>query len=699
MPAHSKHNFQFFDDGSALARADTLFEWCVQNGSDVARSSVKGSLAAHSGAWRQVTSDPEILKVVTSGYAPPFEEVPSAFQAKNNTTATAHAKFVIGAIAEMLFNGFAKLTKTKPLVVNPFTVSIQSNGKKRLIADLRHLNLNLKPPKFKLDNIHSALPSLRQGSYLFSFDFHKAFYHVDIDPKFQKFFGFSFSYKGQVYYGYHTIAPFGLSTLPWLFTKLMKPWIKKWREAGLHIYLYLDDGLGICRSLEEARFFAALVRGDLQNAGVLEQTLKCHWDPVKALEWLGLLIDLLSRILAIPVAKRQKAFECLLALCAKEKLTARELLKFAGLVNSMSVVIGAKAYIKTKPLFQEVCKFAQGKRGWDVKRRPSPEARACLQYWVKEMKSLSFETPIDQDKSAVILFSDASATGGAVFLHGERYQPKQLQRELQEIEERGPLAWSNKPEDMFLCTWSKQEMLQSSTWRELKTIESGLKAFGDRLNDRAVVWFTDNTGCVSISRKGSMKQALNPMADEINKHCTDRNIDLELKWLRRNKNTIADKLSRFTDLDDWGIHPSLLNRLQNAWWQCTVDRFASDRNKKLPRFNSKYTCEGSEGTDAFTVDWSGETNWLVPPPQLVPRALEHLRNCHARGILVTPFWPSAKFWPFLFTWQGPAFPVVKWMEIRRGAQYIIAGNQPGSIFTPETFKGSLLVVALDASSH
>ncbi len=160
MPAHSKQNFQFFDDGSALATVDSLFEWCVQNGSDVARSSVKGSLAAHSSAWRQVTSDPEILKVVTSGYAPPFEGVPQAFEAENNTTAKVHAKFVISAVAEMLFNGFAKLTRTKPLVVNPFTVSIQSNGEKRLIADLRHLNQFLKPPKFKLDNIQPTLPSL-----------------------------------------------------------------------------------------------------------------------------------------------------------------------------------------------------------------------------------------------------------------------------------------------------------------------------------------------------------------------------------------------------------------------------------------------------------------------------------------------------------------------------------------------------------
>ncbi len=162
-----------------------------------------------------------------------------------------------------------------------------------------------------------------------------------------------------------------------------------------------------------------------------------------------------------------------MALCAKEKLTARKLLRFAGLVNYMSVVIGMKDYIWTKPLFREVHGSVHGKHGWDVKRKISSEARNCLKYWVKELETLSFEMSMNKDKSALILFSDALATGGAVFLHEEKSKPQQLQNELELIEERGPLAWSNRPRDMFLCTWTEQEMQQSSTWREPKIIESG----------------------------------------------------------------------------------------------------------------------------------------------------------------------------------------------------------------------------------
>ncbi len=98
-----------------------------------------------------------------------------------------------------------------------------------------------------------------------------------------QYFGFSFEYKGQVYYGYHTIASFGLSTLPHAFTKLMKPWVKKWRDARLHLFLYLDDGLGACKSRAEACFFYDMVRRDLVEAAIVTQLVKCNWDPVTEL--------------------------------------------------------------------------------------------------------------------------------------------------------------------------------------------------------------------------------------------------------------------------------------------------------------------------------------------------------------------------------------------------------------------------------
>ncbi len=207
---------------------------------------------------------------------------------------------------ELLHNGFAKHSRTPPRVVNPFTVSVQSNGNKRLIVDLRHLNEHINMQRFKLEDLNMALPALRQAKYMFSFDFKKAYFHINLDPEVQTYFSFSFMYKGQVYYGHYTVAPFGLNTLPQVFTKLMKPLVKCWRDTGLHIFLFLDDGLGACASEEEASYFSLMVRHDLRSAGIMEQTSKCNWGPCKALIWLGILIDLVRGLLVIPPEKREK---------------------------------------------------------------------------------------------------------------------------------------------------------------------------------------------------------------------------------------------------------------------------------------------------------------------------------------------------------------------------------------------------------
>ena len=42
-----------------------------------------------------------------------------------------------------------------PDIVNPLSVSVQPNGKKRLILYLRHINLHVYKQKFKCENLHT----------------------------------------------------------------------------------------------------------------------------------------------------------------------------------------------------------------------------------------------------------------------------------------------------------------------------------------------------------------------------------------------------------------------------------------------------------------------------------------------------------------------------------------------------------------
>ncbi len=197
--------------------------------------------------------------------------------------------------------------------------------------------------------------------------------------------------------------------------------------------------------------------------------------------------------------------------------------------------------------------------------------------------------------------------------------------------------------------------------------------------------------------KRSMKENLNPLAISIRKICEENNTQLQVKWVRRDLNKIADKLSRSVDLDDWGIKQEVCTQLQAEWdCHCTGVRFASSENRKLLRYNSRFANSDSEGINAFAQSWTAETNWTVPPPHLILQVIKHIQKEHARGILIIPNWCSSRYWPFIFASAGRLQCIQRQKLFRNGAESLVQGKQPHSIFTPENFKSSFLALLYDA---
>ena len=103
--------------------------------------------------------------------------------------------------------------------------------------------------------------------------------------------------------------------------------------------------------------------------------------------------------------------------------------------------------------------------------------------------------------------------------------------------------------------------------------------------------------------------------------CMSNEIDIQdSMWIPRIENQRADFLSRIIDIDDWGTTVDFFQLLDSLWGPHTVDRFANMNNTKLLRLNSLYWNPGSIAVDAFTSDWSGENNWLVPSVSMVSRS-------------------------------------------------------------------------------
>lgn len=148
-------------------------------------------------------------------------------------------------------------------MVNPLTMSENAKGKERLILDLRHVNQYVVLYKFKLEGIKEALDFVQKDGFMFKFDLSSGYHHIDLHPPMFKYFGFSWSGKFYVF----TSLPFGLSSAPFIFTKILRYLVRFWREMGIYIVLYLDDGFCFADNYSDCLQASNFVKDTLVKAG------------------------------------------------------------------------------------------------------------------------------------------------------------------------------------------------------------------------------------------------------------------------------------------------------------------------------------------------------------------------------------------------------------------------------------------------
>ena len=174
---------------------------------------VKGNLRRNFEFWKHIGTPSFILNVIERGYLLPFVSFPEPAVFKNNRSSLSHAEFVEEAIQDLVESGRVVETNVPPRVVNPFSVSVQANGKKRLILDLRYVNKFLRKVHVKYEDWKTAMSYFSRGAYMFSFDLKSGYHHVEIFEGHQTYLGFSWKHSSsnQVKFYVFTVLPFGLS--------------------------------------------------------------------------------------------------------------------------------------------------------------------------------------------------------------------------------------------------------------------------------------------------------------------------------------------------------------------------------------------------------------------------------------------------------------------------------------------------------
>ena len=67
---------------------------------------------------------------------------------------------------------------------------------------------------------------------MFTFDLKSGYHHVDIHEDFQTYLGFSWGEGASRRFYVFRVLPFGLASACYVFTKLLRPLVKRWRGWG-----------------------------------------------------------------------------------------------------------------------------------------------------------------------------------------------------------------------------------------------------------------------------------------------------------------------------------------------------------------------------------------------------------------------------------------------------------------------------------
>ncbi len=119
----------------------------------------------------------------------------------------------------------------------------------------------------------------------------------------------------------YTCLPFGLSSAPWAFTKLLKPVVAYLRKRGIRLIIYLDDMLIIGSDRASLIQDFQFVKSLLESLGFLDGS---------QMEFLGLIVNSLHLSVSLPKDKLESIIQLCTDALSKVNVSIREIAVILG---------------------------------------------------------------------------------------------------------------------------------------------------------------------------------------------------------------------------------------------------------------------------------------------------------------------------------------------------------------------------------
>ena len=490
------------------------------------------------------------------------------------------------------------------------------DGSYRMILNLKKFNKYLEYSHFKMETLQNILDLVTPHCYMCVLDMTDAYLTVGINKCYFRFLKFRFMGKTYMY----ICLPFGISSAPRKFTKLLKPIIAYLRLHGTVIVIYIDDLWITAQTFAECLNSMYRTATTLTKVGFLLNKKKSKPVPAQEVITLGYTINSVSMTVSLPTHKEKDILKHCANLLSAPKPPIRQVARTLGkIISCFPVLPIGRAHYRFLE-HDKLTALQQHHNNYDKTCLLSTNARKELAWWIKNIPRAA--APIDRGPATRILFCDASK------LKWGTYFP--------------PFTTNGYFDEL--------EAAESINTKELLAIWYSILSFLPHIAGHHILIHSDNTTAISYVKKaGGME---NPLRDHIARLiwnlASDHKFWISIAHIPGIENTESDRESRTHNPHiEWELPQPAFTKITKHFGKPDIDLFASRINAKLEKFVSWLPDPHCLQVDAFSLNWSNNYFYIFPPFILLSRVLAKIQRDKTTAIIIFPNWPTQHWFPRL----------------------------------------------------
>ena len=376
--------------------------------------------------------------------------------------------------------------------VQPLHAVIRPGKKARVVVDLsQNWNDFVEDVPFGMSSVQEAVELLQQARARCHHSRHRPASMVKLDisscflsfPVHQADTKFFYCLAGGDYYQFLALV-FGRKDAPRVVSLLLDVVSSAMSDAGIAHVRYLDDFLVVATTPARAWASAHMAAQLLMDFGLALSPGKVE-GPAYRLEFLGIVIDTQTEVLAISSARQEELMELLSSFRPRRSSSVRRLQSLLGKLSFASTVLpGARPFLRR---IIDLCKGSS--RVW-----LGADFRSEVRYWLHHLSDWNGKCKWRGPASEPLVFASDASTSG--FAYGLEQCPLPLLHTLGAGFEPGAVrvgAWSAANGDA-----QRQQSSKAIQWGEFFCPLAAAVEFGPRLRDQHVVFVVDNQSDVAV---------------------------------------------------------------------------------------------------------------------------------------------------------------------------------------------------------